>query len=1219
MNLMLFSRAAACGLLLLTGAVVQAQSLAVNTLAGYAGHGSSDGAGNASQFNNPGNIAFDSAGNLYVADSDNHTIRMITPAGVASTLAGSPGVSGSADGAGSSARFNQPLGVAVDTAGNVYVADTGNHTIRKMTLAGGNWSVSTLAGLAGVSGSTDGTGAGARFYEPEAVAVDTSINVYVADTWNHTIRAITSSGVVTTLAGSAGNSGTNDGVGSGARFYQPQGVAVDSLGNIYVADTANQTIRKLNSGGSVSTLAGSAGNYGSADGTGTSARFYQPAALSVDIFGNVYVADYFNSTVRMVTPAGAVSTLAGSVGNFGNADGINSAARFRGPQGIAAIGTSTITLYVADSGNGTIRTIAPLGVNWLVTTRAGSASAGSADGIGGNARFYGPGAVALGSTGTVYVADSANSTIRQITPAGPATTLAGAAGTNGSSDGLGGDARFFAPQGIALDSAGNLYVADSLNATIRKVTAGGSVTTLAGSAGKYGLDDGTGSSARFYQPAGIAVDSLGYVYVADSWNQTIRKITPGGVVSTLAGSVGNIGSADGTNSAARFNGPAGIAVDSTGNLYVSDFFNHTIRKVTPAGTVTTLAGLGGVWGNADGTNSDARFFEPVGVTVDAAGNVYVADSGNYTVRKLAQVGTNWVVTTVAGVAGVGGSAGGVGTDVRFNYPAGVAVNSAGLVCVADTGNNTVCISEFVTTNAPMIFFQPQNQYVSVGHDATFTVVAGGGMPLSYQWRFNSAAISGASASSFTRTNAQSKDFGSYSVVIANASGSVTSSPALLTLSVPPLIVRQPQPQGVLAGHTASFNVIVSGSPPLKYQWRFNDASLPGATASAFTLAAAWPSNGGAYSVIVSNSGGIAISTEAPLVVTGWAVSGDNSLNQLNVPSNATNLIAVASGQWHNLALRADGTVVAWGDDSAGQCDLPPALTGVLAIAAGGYHSLAINADRTVAAWGADDSGQSDVPAGLANVIAISAGTLHSLALRRDGAVVGWGDNTWGQTNIPSGLSNVVAIAAGDGHSLAVKADGTVLAWGENTDADGHYTGQAVVPLGLADVIGLAAGDYHSLAFRADGTVAAWGANSQGQCNVPAGLSNVVALAGGGAHSLALIADGTMAAWGADQNGQCDLAANANQVASLSAGENHSVALTGGGLPTPLMLSPAVRAGQFSALAQTLARRHYALEFKGSIAATNWSAVSISPGNGALRLLTDPSPATAQGFYRVQQW
>ena len=203
---------------------------------------------------------------VYVADTANHTIRKITPGGVVSTLAGLAGNPGSADGTGSAARFNQPQGVAVDGAGNVYVADTGNHTIRKITPGG---AVSTLAGLAGSSGSANGTGSGARFYEPEGVAVDSAGNVYVADTWNHTIRKITPGGVVTTLAGRPATSAAPTATGSGAQFYQPQGVAVDSAGNVYVADTGNQTIRKIRPAAVVTTLAGLAGNYGSADGTGS--------------------------------------------------------------------------------------------------------------------------------------------------------------------------------------------------------------------------------------------------------------------------------------------------------------------------------------------------------------------------------------------------------------------------------------------------------------------------------------------------------------------------------------------------------------------------------------------------------------------------------------------------------------------------------------------------------------------------------------------------------------------------------------------------------------------------------------------------------------------------------------------------------------------------------------------------------------------------------------
>src|ERR1017187_2048500 len=337
------------------------------------------------------------------------------------TLAGMSNSSvGSADGMGSAARFYSPVGVAVDSAGNVYVADTYNHTIRKVTPAG---LVTTLAGSAGWRGGADGTGSGARFYGPTGVAVDSAGNVYVADAGNNEIRKVTPAGVVTTLAGNTVSSGSADGTGSAARFYQPTGVAVDSAGNVYVADARNNTVRKVTSAGVVTTLVGSAGSSGSVDGTGSAARFYQPTGVAVDSAGNVYVADAGNNTIRKVMPAGVVTTLAGSAGWDGGADGTSSVARFYGPAGVAV--DSAGNVYVADRENNTIRKVAPAGV---VTTLAGSAWAGSADGTGAAAQFYLPYGVAVDSAENIYVADTYNHTIRKVTAAGMGTTLAGSAG-----------------------------------------------------------------------------------------------------------------------------------------------------------------------------------------------------------------------------------------------------------------------------------------------------------------------------------------------------------------------------------------------------------------------------------------------------------------------------------------------------------------------------------------------------------------------------------------------------------------------------------------------------------------------------------------------------------------------------------------------------------------------------------------------------------------------
>ena len=595
-------------------------------------------------FNNPNTTAVDGAGNVFVADMTNHTIRKISPAGVVTTLAGTAGSAGSTDGTGAAARFNFPRGLAVDGAGNVLVADTANHTIRKISPAG---VVTTLAGSAGSAGSTDGTGAAARFNLPIGLAVDGAGNVLVADYLNQTIRKISPLGEVTTLAGTAGSAGSADGTGAAARFSNPVGLAVDAAGHVLVADYGNHTIRKISPLGVVTTLAGTAASLGSADGTGAAARFNYPRGLAVDAAGNVLVADTGNHTIRKISPAGVVTTLAGTATSLGSTDGTGAAARFSSPAGLAVDAAGYV--FVADTSNHTIRKISPAGV---VTTLAGTAGmSGSTDGTGAAARFSNPVGLAVDGAGNVLVADYKNHTIRKISPAGVVTTLAGKAGVQGSLNGTGAAARFSSPTGLAVDGAGNVLVVDYGNNTIRKISPAGVVTTLAGTAGVQDSTDGTGAAARFSNPIGLTVDGAGNVLVADSANHTIRKISPAGVVTTLAGTAGSAGITDGTGAAARFNNPRGLAVDGAGNVLVADAPNHTIRKISPAGVVTTLAGTAGVQDSTDGTGAAARFNFPQGLAVDAAGNVLVADTSNHTIRKISPAG---VVTTVVGAAGVRG-------------------------------------------------------------------------------------------------------------------------------------------------------------------------------------------------------------------------------------------------------------------------------------------------------------------------------------------------------------------------------------------------------------------------------------------------------------------------------------------------------------------------------------------------------------------------------------
>ena len=379
--------------------------------------------------------------------------------------------------------------------------------------------------------------------------------------------------------------------------------------------------------------------------------FWTPGIYSADIFlglndpndlssGTNGLADqnYALFCNVQVEPISAVaytfSGIAGSTNN-GSVDGVGTNAEFYSPQGTAV--DTNYNVYVADTGNSTIRKLVFTNGNWQVSTIAGTpTNSGSSDGANGFARFRNPEGITVDHTGNLYVADTANSTIRMLFPVGTnwvVSTLAGLAGTNGSADGTNGMARFNNPQGIAVDHNGNLYVADTLNDTIRMMTPIGTnwvVSTIAGSAGIIGTNDGTNSLAQFYSPEGIAVDGAGKnVYVADTTNDIIRQLSLVGTnwtVSTIAGLAGYAGSTDGTNSNARFDDPGGIAMDRAGNLYVADTVNNTIREIIPASpnwVVTTVAGLAGTAGQVNGTGTNALFTDPKGIAIDLSGNLFV--------------------------------------------------------------------------------------------------------------------------------------------------------------------------------------------------------------------------------------------------------------------------------------------------------------------------------------------------------------------------------------------------------------------------------------------------------------------------------------------------------------------------------------------------------------------------------------------------------------------
>lgn len=585
--------------------------------------------------------------------------------------------------AGQPYQIKFPYGV-IATGADLYVTDTINSTIRKVVKATGE--VTTLAGSFGLVGSDDGIGAAARFYYPTGITTD-GTNLYVTDTGNNTIRKVMiATGEVTTLAGSDDSWGSTDGIGAAAGFEAPHGITTDGA-NLYVTDSGNNTIRKVEiATGLVTTLAGRAGSNVLIDATGFKAPFNQPTGIATD-GTNLYVADTGNATIRQVAlGTGVVTTLAGGAQRVGSSDGIGSAAWFYHPSGISTDGTN---LFVTDTGNYTIRkvVIATGAVSTLVSSAQFNrpSDIGFANWIGELSVFLRrEGLSGVTTDGTnLYVANTGDRTIHKVDIAtGAVTTLV--SGGDGASDGSGKSARFKSPTDVTTDGT-NLYVADLRNNTIRKVViATGAVTTLAGSAGASGSTDGIGTTARFNNPYGVTTDGKN-LYVTDRGNGTIRKVVIAtGEVTTLAGNAGISGTADGTGPMAKFFMPHGITTDGR-NLYVTDSGNNTIRKVVIATReVTTLAGSAGIIGSTDATGSLARFNFPFGIVTDG-NNLYVTDRNNCTIRKI--VIATGEVTTIAG-GGNYGQADGLGRAARFDFPTGMTTDGTNLY-VADAANNTI--------------------------------------------------------------------------------------------------------------------------------------------------------------------------------------------------------------------------------------------------------------------------------------------------------------------------------------------------------------------------------------------------------------------------------------------------------------------------------------------------------------------------------------------------
>jgi DNA-binding beta-propeller fold protein YncE len=614
-----------------------------------------DGTLVAAHFSNPWTLAGDGRGHLYVLDGE--TIRAVDiAAGAVTTLAGVYGQPGHSDGVGAQASFWEPLGVLFD-GGQLYVADTENHRLCKVDVQSA--SVTTIAGFSGV-GAVDGNLQDAQFREPEGIVLDAARRMFIADTDNNTVRMIDlTSGTVTTVAGDPTLAGSTDGVGAAALFSKPRALAIDpSGGTIYVADFSNNRIRKI----ATDTL------------TVSTLVIFDAAPQGLAVDGSDVLVSLSDHRVARVAPDGTVTPLAGAAGAKGFVDGAGIDARFNSPAGLLDDGTGI--LYVIDAGNKAIRTIAL--ADQMVATLAGAKSSGSADGAGRQARFSAPQGLAADEK-VAYVADTGNDTIRTIALAsGDVTTLAGAAGQPGLVDGALGNARFNQPRGLALDIAKQqLYIADTANRGIRRIDLGAhTVSTLTYAPVPGSKFDG------FSAPSAIAIDQR-RLFVTDASENVIVAIDlQRAEVSILAGQYGVAAPADGVGTTAGFYGPLGIAADGHGNLYVADDNGETIRKIEIAtAAVSTMAGQWVMPGSSDGIGPAARFHYPTGLAADGVGDIFVSDLLNNTVRHIDVSSTE--VTTVIGSTGVQGVLLGP-LPAQLTQPSALALTfSGGLLVVSE--------------------------------------------------------------------------------------------------------------------------------------------------------------------------------------------------------------------------------------------------------------------------------------------------------------------------------------------------------------------------------------------------------------------------------------------------------------------------------------------------------------------------------------------------------
>lgn len=587
-----------------------------------------------------------------------------------------------------------PNRMAVDASGNLFIADHFNSRIRKV---GTNGIITTVAGNVGYSSDGD-TATNTSLNTPTGIAVDAAGDLFIADSGNNCVRKVGTNGSIIIVAGNGTGAYSGDGgAATNAGVAYPSGIAVDAAGNLFILDGNDSHIRKVGTNGIITTVAGNGTNgYLGDGGAATNAELNDPFDVAVDAAGNLFIADSSNHRIRKVSTSGIITTVAGIGTNAFSGDGgaaTNAAMAY--PSGIAVDAAGN--LFIGDTGNARIREV---GANGIIITVAGNGNYGfSGDGgAATNALLNNPYGVAVSAKGNLFIADSFNNRIREVGTNGIITTAVGNGGQAYSGNGGAGiSASLYIPCGVRVDTAGDFLIADSANNVIRKVSANGIITTVAGNGAvtygngtvAYSGDGGAATSAPLNFPNGIAVDTSGNLFIADTANNCVREVGTNGIIITVAGNRARGYSGDGeaaTN--ASLYAPVAVAVDTAGGLFIADNGNNCIRKVATNGIIITVAGTGYAnYGGDGGDATSAVLNNPCGMALDAAGNLFIADSSNSRIRE---VGTNGIITTVAGNGTYSYSGdGGAATNASMYYPSDVAVDTTGNLFIMDSYNNRI--------------------------------------------------------------------------------------------------------------------------------------------------------------------------------------------------------------------------------------------------------------------------------------------------------------------------------------------------------------------------------------------------------------------------------------------------------------------------------------------------------------------------------------------------